>query len=141
MSETQTQPAVTHQMANDLAEMGRKLRTIEDQIHELAGGNGSLTRDEYVAYSAITDATAALARPWHPSPRDTRRNRNTTNARRRAGHRRRSANRWRRRGGAVIDALNQAVGVIVFGSVVFAGGWLAARAAERIPFDPPTKPR
>ena len=62
MSETQTQPAVTHQMANDLAEMGRKLRTIEDQIHELAGGNGSLTRDEYVAYSAITDATAALAR-------------------------------------------------------------------------------
>lgn len=41
----------------------------------------------------------------------------------------------------MIDAMNQAVGLLVFGSIVFAGGWVAARAAERIPFEPPRKPR
>ena len=53
--------AVTPQMANDLAEMGRRLRLMEDAIHERAGGGGgrSLTDGEANAYAKLTAATNA----------------------------------------------------------------------------------
>lgn len=55
--------AVTSQDANDLAAMGRKLRLMEDAIHERAGGDGgrSLTDNEAEAYAKISAATAALS--------------------------------------------------------------------------------
>ena len=56
--------AVTPQMANDLAEMGRKLRTMQDEINRLSGGDDgrTLTLSEGEAYSAIAAATQLMTR-------------------------------------------------------------------------------
>ena len=55
--------AVTSQDANDLAAMGRKLRLMEDAMHERAGGDGgrSLTNNEAEAFAKITAATQAMS--------------------------------------------------------------------------------
>lgn len=51
--------AVTPQMANDLAEMGRKLRTMQDRMDQLSGGDDGrdFTQAETVVWDRLRRAT------------------------------------------------------------------------------------
>ena len=55
--------AVTPQMANDLAEMGRKLRTMQDEINRRSGGDDgrTLTDSEREAFLSIGEAASRLS--------------------------------------------------------------------------------